>query len=54
MEIANRKKVKFAVIIGQKEVIDGTAVVRDMDSGTQEIVDVKKAVHDVQKKLGRV
>lgn len=54
MELANRYKVKFAVIIGQKEVIDGTAVVRDMDSGTQEIVDVKKAVHEVKKKLGRV
>ncbi|MFZ2803964.1 MAG: histidine--tRNA ligase [Patescibacteria group bacterium] len=53
MEIANRKQAKFAVIIGQKEVLDGTAIIRDMDAGTQEIVDVKKVVHEIQKKLGR-
>jgi len=54
MEIANRKQAKFAVIIGQKEVLDGTAIIRDMDAGTQEIVDVRKVVHEIQKKLGRV
>lgn len=53
MEIANRKQAKFAVIIGQKEVLDGTAIIRDMDAGTQEIVDVRKVVHEIQKKLGR-
>jgi histidyl-tRNA synthetase len=54
MEIANRRGVKFAVIIGQKEVLDGTAIIRDMDAGTQEIVDVRKVVHEIQKKLGKV
>ncbi len=52
MEIANRKKVKCVIIIGQKEVLDGTAILRDMDSGTQEIVDVRKVVQEVKKKLG--
>ncbi len=52
MEIANRRHAKFAIIIGQKEVLDGTAVLRDMDSGTQEIVDVRKVVHELKKKLG--
>ena len=51
MEIANRKKAKFAVIIGQKEVLDGTAILRDMDAGTQEIVDVRKVVQELRKKL---
>jgi histidyl-tRNA synthetase len=51
MEIANRHGARFAVIIGQKEVLDGTAVVRDMDAGTQEIVDAKKVVNEVKKKL---
>ncbi|MFA5185902.1 MAG: histidine--tRNA ligase [Patescibacteria group bacterium] len=54
MELANKKKVKLVVIIGQKEVLDGTAVIRDMDSGTQEIVDVRKIVHEIQKKLGTI
>ncbi len=53
MEIANKRKAKFAIIIGQKEVLDGTAVLRDMDSGTQEIIDVKKVVHELKKKLGK-
>lgn len=52
MEIANRRGAKWAVVIGQKEVLDGTAIIRDMDAGTQEIVDVKKVVHEIKKKLG--
>lgn len=52
MEIANRRGALWAVIIGQKEVLDGTAIIRDMDSGTQEIVDARKIVHEIKKKLG--
>lgn len=54
MEIANRRGAKWAVVIGQKEVLDGTAIIRDMDAGTQEIVDVKKVVNEVKKKLGLI
>ncbi|MEK7655776.1 MAG: histidine--tRNA ligase [Patescibacteria group bacterium] len=52
MELANKRGAKWAVVIGQKEVLDGTAIVRDMESGTQEIVDVRKVVHELKKKLG--
>lgn len=52
MEIANRRNAKWAIIVGQKEVLDGTAIIRDMDAGTQEIVDARKIVHEVKKKLG--
>jgi histidyl-tRNA synthetase len=52
MEIANRRKATWAIVIGQKEVLDGTALIRDMDSGTQEIVDIRKVVHEIKKKLG--
>jgi len=51
MEIANKRGAKWAIVIGQKEVLDGTAIIRDMDAGTQEIVDVKKVVHEIKKKL---
>jgi len=54
MELANKQAVKFVIIIGQKEVLDGTAVIRDMDSGTQEIVDARKVVQEIKKKLGLV
>jgi len=52
MEIANRRGARFAILMGQKEVLDGTALLRDMDSGTQEIIDAKKAVHEIKKKMG--
>ncbi len=51
LEIANKLNVKLTIILGQKEVLDGTIIVRDMESGAQEIVDVNKIVGVVQKKL---
>ncbi len=51
MELANKLGAKWAIVIGQKEVLDGTAIIRDMDAGTQEIVDAKKLIHAIQKKL---
>jgi histidyl-tRNA synthetase len=51
MEVANKCGAKWAIIVGQKEVLDGTAIIRDMDSGTQETVDSKKIVLEVRKKL---
>ena len=51
LEIANRLGVRYTVILGQKEVLDGTALIRDMDSGIQEIVDYKKIVAELKKKL---
>lgn len=53
MEVANRRGAKWAIVVGQKEVLDGTAIIRDMDAGTQEIVDAKKVVQEVKKKLDR-
>lgn len=53
MEIANRRGAAWAVVVGQKEVLDGTAIIRDMDSGNQEIVDYRKVVQELKKKLGK-
>lgn len=51
MEVANRRGARYTLLLGQKEVLDGTVLVRDMDSGTQEVFDAKKAVHEMRKKL---
>ena len=51
LEVANRLGVELTLILGQKEVLDGTIIIRDMESGAQEIVDVKKVVGLVKKKL---
>lgn len=54
MEIANKVGAKWAIIIGQKEVLDGTAIIRDMEAGTQETVDARKVVQEIKRKLGKV
>jgi histidyl-tRNA synthetase len=51
LEVADKLRAPIAVILGQKEVLDGTIIIRDMDSGAQEIVDVEKVVSIVQKRL---
>ncbi|MFC1617809.1 histidine--tRNA ligase [Patescibacteria group bacterium] len=35
---AEKKNVVFTLILGQKEAVDGTMIVRDMESGVQEVV----------------
>lgn len=51
LESANKLGVELTLILGQKEVLDGTVIIRDMESGGQEIVDIKKVVALVQRKL---
>jgi histidyl-tRNA synthetase len=51
LETANSLQVPYALILGQKEVQDGTIIIRDMESGVQEIVDQKKVESILKKKL---
>jgi histidyl-tRNA synthetase len=53
LEIANRLGAKYTLIVGQKEVIDGTVLIRDMESGMQETVLFDKASAEMKKKLGK-
>jgi histidyl-tRNA synthetase len=50
LEQAHKCEVTHAVILGQQEVQDGTIIIRDMESGNQEIVDQKK----LEKELRRI
>lgn len=52
LEIANKIGASYTLILGQKEVQDGTIITRNMESGIQEIVDQKKIEHVVRKLLG--
>ena len=54
LEVANSLKVPYALILGQKEVQEGTVIIRDMDSGNQEIVDQKKLENMLKKKLEKI
>lgn len=51
---ANKLGVKLTLILGQKEVLDKTILVRDMETGSQEIVDIKKLILDLNKRLKKI
>ena len=51
LEASDRLKVQYTLILGQKEVLDGTIIIRDMESGAQETVDINKVVGILQKKM---
>jgi histidyl-tRNA synthetase len=51
LEMANKGGARFTVILGQKEILDGTIIIRDMDSGIQEICDFKKVANELKRKL---
>lgn len=54
LEIANRLKVPLTVILGQKEMLEGTAILREMDSGMQEVVPADKLKEILVERLRRV
>lgn len=51
LRIANRLGAKFALIFGQKEALDGTIILREMETGVQETVPLEKIVDEVKKRL---
>jgi histidyl-tRNA synthetase len=51
LRVADKLGVQITLIIGQKEALDGTVIVKDMVSGTQETVGMDKLVLSVKKIL---
>ncbi len=51
LDIANELGIPLVLLIGQKEVLDGTVILRDMDAGNQEVVGYDSIVAEVKKKL---
>lgn len=51
LKVANKLGSRFALILGQKEALDETIIIRDMVSGIQEIVPLKKIIDVLKKKL---
>lgn len=45
--------VKYALVLGQKEIMDDTIMVRDMENGIQEIIDFKKIIPEIKKRLSK-
>lgn len=51
LRIANRLGVRLALIFGQKEALDGTIILREMDTGVQETIPLEKIIDEVKKRL---
>lgn len=50
-KVAGRIGVRYTLIVGQKEALDGTVIVREMDSGVQETVPLDRVVDVIKQKL---
>lgn len=51
MVLANKFEVDYTLILGQQEVSDDTIILRDMRSGSQEVVPMTKVIKELKKKL---
>ena len=51
LRVADRLGAELALIIGQKEALDNTVILREMQSGTQEIIPIAKIIDAVKKRL---
>jgi len=51
LRVADRLGMEITLILGQKEALDGTVIIKNMTSGVQEIVNMEKLVDIIKKKL---
>lgn len=51
LEEAKTTNAKYSLILGQKEFLDNTIILRDMESGTQEVIDQKKIYPEIDKRI---
>jgi len=48
---ASNLAVRFSLILGQKEILDRTILIRDMESSSQEVIDINKVHQELKKRL---
>ncbi len=51
LEVANKLGAHYTLIVGQKEMMDETILIRDMENGIQEVVAFDKIINEVKKRL---
>lgn len=51
LSLANKSKARIALILGQKEMIDNTIILRDMENGSQETVAQESLIKMLKKRL---
>ena len=53
LEVANKLGAHYTLIVGQKEMMDDTILIRDMENGIQEIIAFDKVVGEIKKRLAK-
>lgn len=51
LDMANKLGATLVLILGQKEVTEGTVLLRDLESGIQEVVNFNRVVPEIKKRL---
>lgn len=51
LRIAHRLGINYTLILGQKEALEGTVILREMDSGVQETIPLEKIVEAIRQRL---
>lgn len=51
LDEAEKMKAKYTLILGQKEIMDNTILLRDMESGVQETIDMRKLAAELDRRL---
>jgi histidyl-tRNA synthetase len=54
LKVADRIGARYVLIFGQKEALEDKIIIRDMISGKQQIVEFKKVVKEIGKKLKKI
>jgi len=53
LRMADKMGAKYTLILGQKEALDETIIIRDMIKGSQDIVKMEKVVKEIEKHIGK-
>jgi histidyl-tRNA synthetase len=51
LKMADKMKAKYTLLLGQREALEGSIIIRDMENGKQETVKIESAVKEMQKRL---
>jgi len=51
LQIADRLHTRYVLIFGQKEALENTILIRDMEKGTQKTIELKNLVKEIKKRL---
>lgn len=51
LKMADRIRTKYTLLLGQREALEGTIIIRDMKTGKQETVKLEKVIKEIKKRL---